>query len=77
VYASFVSAGESTAWQSPDESYTALDVYGVYERLDGTLPKGRLRTHRCSTKWASRARNSSLSRTSSSGMSFWLRCAAR
>jgi hypothetical protein len=63
-YASFVTSAEAAGWQSPGEWYTALDVYGVYERLGGKLPKEKVAHTQVLTRRAAGAGSSSRSRTS-------------
>ncbi len=40
-YASFLRSNEAAVWQAPDQSAVAPDVFGVYERLGGKLPRGK------------------------------------
>ena len=41
-YASYLRSDEAVVWQAPDESCTGVDVYGVYERLGGKLPRDKV-----------------------------------
>jgi hypothetical protein len=41
-YASYLRSDEATVWQAPNESYVAQDVFGVYERLGGKLPRDKV-----------------------------------
>src|SRR5687768_7147847 len=41
-YASFLRSDEAAAWQGPDQSAVAPDVFGVYERLGGKLPRDKV-----------------------------------
>jgi hypothetical protein len=41
-YASYLRSDEATVWQAPDESFVGQEVYGVYERLGGKLPRDKV-----------------------------------
>jgi hypothetical protein len=41
-YASFLRSDEAAVWQAPDQSAVAPDVFGVYEKLGGKLPRERV-----------------------------------
>jgi hypothetical protein len=40
--APYLRSDEAVVWQAPDESCTGLDVYDVYKRLGGKLPRDKV-----------------------------------